>query len=449
MSRKVVLVGAFLTVLPVLLVSVKVRGNDPPKKELVVSSSPFDDDAGAKPSEQQSVRKPQVDNPFGDAGAKPNESTPQRVRGRRLRDPLAQKVDIGKPNPSKTDGLNTDAQDVACDEAAERTIRAALKQPTQIEFVDTPLRDVIDYLKSKHQIEIQLDTAAMKDAGADPDAQITKNIKGISLRSALKLLLEESKLMYVVHNGVLLITTPEKASSDEYMDTRIYPVTDLVVAERDGGVNLQPLEDMLLNTVPTKTWVDNGGTGTISHVIVGNCVVLVISQTDGVHEEIENLVEKLRKAAGLKTAAQQVAAEDMKGPKNPSDANPKPKVMHLLQRQNANPIFSGGGVLADTWQKAFEREMMADAQQKENLEKRIESLNSRIAATENLLSQPGDVGKHATLMQEYSAEVKALKDLFDARATLRSPSAMQRGLGMVPAPVPPPVQGSGGGGGYF
>ena len=110
MSRKVVLVGAFLTVLPVLLVSVKVRGNDPPKKELVVSSNPFDDDAGAKPSEQQSVRKPQVDNPFGDAGAKPNESTPQRVRGRRLRDPLAQKVDIGKPNPSKTDGLNTDGR---------------------------------------------------------------------------------------------------------------------------------------------------------------------------------------------------------------------------------------------------------------------------------------------------------------------------------------------------
>ena len=42
-----------------------------------------------------------------------------------------------------------------------------------------------------HHIEIQLDTAAMKDAGVDPDAQITKNIKGISLRSALKLLLEE------------------------------------------------------------------------------------------------------------------------------------------------------------------------------------------------------------------------------------------------------------------
>jgi len=449
MSRKV-LVGVFLTVLPVLLVSVKVRGNDPPKKEVVDTSGPFDDDAGAKPSELKPVRKPQVDNPFGDAGAKPKQSTPQPVRGRRLRDPLAQKVDIGKPNPSKTDGLKTDAQDVACDEAAERTIRAALKQPTEISFIDTSLRDVIDYLKNKHRIEIWLDTAAMKDAGADPDAQITKNIKGISLRSALKLLLEDSKLTYVVHNAVLLITTPEKASSDDYMQTRVFPVTDLVVAERDGAVNLQPLENMLTNTVSTKSWVDNGGTGTISHMIVANCVVLVISQTDEVHEEIENLLEKLRKAAGLKTAAQQVAAEDMEGTKNPSAANPKAKVMHLMQRQNADPIFSGGGMLADTWQKAFEKEMRADAQQKENLEKRIESLNSRIAATENLLTQASDAGKHATLLQEYSAEVKALKDLFDARATLRNPSAMQRGLGMVPAPTPPPVQGGGvGGGGYF
>ena len=112
---------------------------------------------------------------------------------------------------------------------AEKKIDKALKDPTQIEFVDTPLRDVIDYLKDYHHIEIQLDTAAMKDAGADPDAQITKNIKGISLRSALKLLLEESKLTYVVHNEVLLITTPEKATSDDYMTTKVYPVADLVL----------------------------------------------------------------------------------------------------------------------------------------------------------------------------------------------------------------------------
>ena len=41
------------------------------------------------------------------------------------------------------------------------------KQPTQIEFVETPLKDVVDYLKDLHHIEIQLDSAALKEAGVD------------------------------------------------------------------------------------------------------------------------------------------------------------------------------------------------------------------------------------------------------------------------------------------
>ena len=39
---------------------------------------------------------------------------------------------------------------------------------------------------------------------------MTKTLRGISLRSALKLLLDELQLKYVVHNEVLLITSPQK-----------------------------------------------------------------------------------------------------------------------------------------------------------------------------------------------------------------------------------------------
>jgi len=447
MSRKLVLVGVFLAVLPVLLVAVKVRGNDPPKNDSVDSNSPFAEDAGAKPSEQ----KPQVDDPFGDAGAKPDPSTPPPgARGRRLRGPGAQKfdkVDIAKPNPSKADGSKTAAEDVACDEAAERKIRAALTVPTEIAFVDTPLRDVVDYLKDHHHIEIQLDTAAMKDAGADPDAQVTKNIKGISLRSALKLLLEDSKLTYVVHHGVLLITTLEKAQSDDYMETRFYPVEDLVVPEGDGAVDSQPLEDLLTNIVATKSWVDNGGTATLSAFVVGNRLLLVVSQTQEAHEEIENTLAMLRKVGGLQAVAQHVAAENIEDLKSSNAANPKAKVMHLKQRQNTGPVVSGSGM----WElQEFEKEMQADLRQKENLDKRIDFLHTRIAATENLLIQKSDPGKHEALLGEYSGEVKALKDLFDARATLKNTPAARRGLGSGTVPtlvLPPPKAGSAGMGG--
>ena len=48
---------------------------------------------------------------------------------------------------------------------AEKKIEAALKSPTHLEFVDTPLTNVVDYLKDYHQIEIQLDKKAMDGGG--------------------------------------------------------------------------------------------------------------------------------------------------------------------------------------------------------------------------------------------------------------------------------------------
>jgi ferric-dicitrate binding protein FerR (iron transport regulator) len=94
--------------------------------------------------------------------------------------------------------------------AAEKKIERALKEPTTIEFDETPLQAVIDYLKDLHHIEIQFDMKELQTAGVDPDATlVTKNLKGISLRSALKLLLDDLQLKAVIHNEVLLITTPE------------------------------------------------------------------------------------------------------------------------------------------------------------------------------------------------------------------------------------------------
>ena len=87
---------------------------------------------------------------------------------------------------------------------AEKKIQETLKKPTQIEFVDTPLKDVVEYLRDLHQIEIQLDSAALKEAGVDESTPVTKNLKGVSLRSALKLMLDELQLKYVIHNDVLL-----------------------------------------------------------------------------------------------------------------------------------------------------------------------------------------------------------------------------------------------------
>ena len=106
------------------------------------------------------------------------------------------------------------SMDLAKRGPAEKKINEALKSPTQLEFVDTPLTDVIDYLKDYHQIEIQLDKKAMEEASIALDTPVKKNLKGISLKSALRLMLGELGLTYIIQDEVLLITTKEAAEAE-------------------------------------------------------------------------------------------------------------------------------------------------------------------------------------------------------------------------------------------
>ncbi len=106
-------------------------------------------------------------------------------------------------------------------------IRKALDEKTKIDFTDQPLQDVITYLHDLHGIEIQLDLKALEDASIGPDTPVTRNLQGITLRSALRLMLGALDLTYIIKNEVLLITTPDKAANE--LNTKVYPVADLVM----------------------------------------------------------------------------------------------------------------------------------------------------------------------------------------------------------------------------
>lgn len=108
----------------------------------------------------------------------------------------------------------------------ERRINRALQSVTSVNFQQMPLADVIDYLKNKFHIEIQLDSKGLSDENIGPSAPITKNLHNIKLRSILRLILGDLNLAYVVKDDVLLITSVEAA--DTMTTTRVYDVGDLV-----------------------------------------------------------------------------------------------------------------------------------------------------------------------------------------------------------------------------
>jgi tetratricopeptide (TPR) repeat protein len=123
--------------------------------------------------------------------------------------------------------------DLARSGGAEQRIFEALTDETIFEFIETPLSDVITFLETQHDIQIELDNKALDDIGIDPNTTVSKNLRGISLRSALRLMLKDLELTYVVRDEVLLITTPEEAESK--LVTKVYPVGDLVLPITSGG----------------------------------------------------------------------------------------------------------------------------------------------------------------------------------------------------------------------
>jgi len=183
----------------------------------------------------------------------------------------------------------------------EERIYAALASPTVFQFVETPLRDVVEQLKRMHGIEIRLDQRALDDVGVPTDLPITQRLRGISLRSALKLMLDELDLTSVVENEVLLITTPEEAENK--LLTVAYPISDLVrFRDKEGQEwsDFDSLIDTIVTTVGPDTWDEVGGPGSIAPMQYGNTEAIVLSQTQEVHEQVTALLERLRALAATK-----------------------------------------------------------------------------------------------------------------------------------------------------
>ena len=127
--------------------------------------------------------------------------------------------------------------DLANPSSAEKKIYEALdKKVENFEFTETPLRDVIAAVEDSQGIPVEIDSKAFEDAGLDLETPLTKSISGVSLRSALRLLLGDLDLTYIIKDEVLLITTKDKAA--ENIVVKVYPVADLVLpVNPSSGVN--------------------------------------------------------------------------------------------------------------------------------------------------------------------------------------------------------------------
>lgn len=176
--------------------------------------------------------------------------------------------------------------------ASEKKILAALEKPTTVDFNETPLQDVVDYLVDFHndEVPIKLDNKALEDQGLGSDTQVTGKLTNLPLRSVLRLMLAQHDLGFVIKNDVLLITTIEVENAEAV--TRAYPLGDLV-----RGDNYTALRNAITSTVRPNTWHQVGGPGQIE--VLEESKSIVISQTQRAHDEVLELLRSLRAAKAV------------------------------------------------------------------------------------------------------------------------------------------------------
>ena len=212
-------------------------------------------------------------------------------------EPARKPAEKGKPAQAKAACPAKPAVQVGPVQAVPpEAIARALEQPIDLEFVEEPLADVVQFIGSRAKIPILLDKRALDDVGVQPDTPVTLSLKGLKLRSALGHILRQLELTWIIGDEVLLVTTPEQA--DARLAMRVYEVGDLVAARDE---QLRPYNDfeqiiqLIISTVKPTSWDTVGGPGSIAGFEAAGITALVVSQTQEVQEEIDRLLAELRK----------------------------------------------------------------------------------------------------------------------------------------------------------
>jgi len=235
---------------------------------------------------------------------------------------------------------------------ADAALRAKLRREIErLNFQEIDFRDVVQFLREYSDANIHVNWRALQAAGIEPNTKVTVEVRKISVKRALDLVLRDvsgaaagadAELRYVIDGGVLTIST--KADLAREPIRRVYDIRDLLVPIPDfpgprielsdasqssmqasqgsgstGGIfdedttgssgrrrreeeektKEELTEDfikLVQQAIDRDSWGDpdggGGGTGFIQ-VLNGQ---LVVTQTAENHQALAELIEKLREA---------------------------------------------------------------------------------------------------------------------------------------------------------
>ena len=177
------------------------------------------------------------------------------------------------------------------------TLRQKLDSTVQIEFVETPVKDVIAYLSDFLQAPLRFDVRAMEEVAIHLDAPVTLSLKDVKASTAMRIIFDQinesaTPIEFVRREGVIEITTRTRV--DRELEPRVYLVRDLPSVDADSPeAALATVMNLIRTSVEPASWEEAGGHGTIAALPK----LLVIRQTPRIHNRIDELLHSIREAA--------------------------------------------------------------------------------------------------------------------------------------------------------
>ena len=156
----------------------------------------------------------------------------------------------------------------------EAALLKTLNSTLSLDYDNDKFKAVINHLQERTGLNIMIDDASMKEAMVDYDDPVTwKTVRPVTVRTALKKILGDKRLTYIIQEGAIQVMTPEKAAKQTVV--RTYPIDDLVTplqvdprmafmfgrqlaGEMQAAQAAQQVINLLQTTIQPDYWQPNG-----------------------------------------------------------------------------------------------------------------------------------------------------------------------------------------------
>ena len=178
-------------------------------------------------------------------------------------------------------------QTFVCEPPQHTALREKLSAIVSVDFKDTPLDEAIGALAVQSGADIRLDSPALRHVRIRDREPVTLKLTDRKLETVLQAMFMDLKLTWLLQDGVLWVTTAERA--EEHLKTVVYDVRDLCANDKEA----EALIEAITSQTDVSTWDESGGPGALAVAKPGT---LVVMNHEPVLMEVLRLLETYRNA---------------------------------------------------------------------------------------------------------------------------------------------------------